>query len=232
MSKASEYQTTIKGAEELILKHFCNEPFHNLNLLYRPKTFSNIPGGTCSDKTLNFITDSKNAGFNTALHTGFINGQEIHRLVRINMDNRIFFADVGNGWPALQLIPADTEIEYSCFGMSFRTEILSNRIRVFHEKRGKEVLQLEIDPIPRPEKHILADINARYSSGIIYPFSNSIRFSLVVKDTFLFLRGSQLEIYGKHGFEALDGIENTAIPSIIRKYFGFDVSAYFDNLAT
>ena len=219
-----EKSAIVRAVESLMYEHFCSVPFHNLNLLYGPEPQLKVPGGTCSDKTLSFLHDARKAGFDAALHSGFIGGEEIHRLVRLNIGGCLYFADVGNGWPILKLFPADCETAFRCFGMGYRTEIHGSRISVFHEKQGKESLQLEIEVKPRPESEIFADIETRHTSGIVYPFSNSIRFSLVVGDRFLFLRGTRLEIHSESGFEVVEGIEDCSIPSVIQQYFGYDVA--------
>ena len=179
MNKMPDIDSAIEAVESLMLKHFTNIPFHNLSLLYPDQVSRSLPGGTCSDKTLSFYEDAINKGFQAALHTGYIDGKEIHRLVRLRIFDRIFFADVGNGWPALKLFPADEEVSYSCFGMKYRTELKSSKIYIFHQKQGVETLQLIIDPAPRPEYEILEEIKSRFSTGIVYPFSNSVRFSSV-----------------------------------------------------
>lgn len=227
MNKMPDIDSAIEAVESLILKHFTNIPFHNLNLLYPDRIINSLPGGTCSDKTLSFYEDAINKGFQAALHTGYIGGKEIHRLVRLRIFDRIFFVDVGNGWPALKLFPADEEVSYSFFGMKYRTELKASKIYIFHEKQGVETLQLIIDPTPRPEYEVLQEIKSRFSTGIVYPFSNSVRFSSVVNDQFLFLRSERLEIYSKAKFEVLDGISRQLIPDIIQQYFGYDIEAAF-----
>jgi arylamine N-acetyltransferase len=216
----------IAAIEQLLYTHFCNIPFHNLNLLYGAPLTSSIPGGTCSDKTLAFLSDARAMGADAYLHTANIGGKEIHRLVRININKRIFFADVGNGWPTLRLLPSDEEITFECYGMKYRTEISDNQIHVFHERQGRESLQLEINTTPRPEQEILKQIDSRYSSGINYPFSHSLRFSLIVGDEFLFLRGLNLERYSLNGY-SVEELNKTAIPKMIKKEFGLDVNSYF-----
>lgn len=214
----------VRVVEALMLDHFRDEPFHNLHYLYDFSPKSSVPGGTCSDKTLSFVRAGLRVGLNVSLHTGFIKGKEMHRLARVHVDGRMFFADVGNGWPALKLYPADREISYRCFGMGFRTEISQQKIAVFHEKQGKEMLQLEIDVKPKAESAIMEDINQRFSSGLVYPFSNGIRFSQVVDNRFLFLRGNTLEIYGDHSFECVEEIEEARVPMVLHDYFGLDMA--------
>ena len=225
MRKLSCGSSELRAVETLLLEKFRSEPFHNLNLLYGRPRQSGLKGGTCSDKTLSFLSAAKQAGFDVALHTGFIGGEEIHRLARVSIGSRVFFADVGNGWPSLRLYPADKEIRFRCFGMSFRTEITDSRVKVFHEKMGKESLQLEINLRDRPEDEIKAEIARRFSSGITYPFKNSLRFSLVMEERFLFLRGDRLEIYSDQGMEILEGIDEPDVPAVILRHFGFDVGS-------
>jgi len=223
MSSADSVMKVVHDVEALMLAHFRGVPFHNLRLMYGPEVAQKVSGGTCSDKTLAFIDDAIRAGFDVSLHSGFIGGREIHRLARVRIGTETFFADVGNGWPALRLYPAGNPITFRCFRMGFRTEISAGRIAVFHEKRGEEALQLEIDLLCRSEAEIRADIDRRFSSGIVYPFSNSLRFSQIVGDRFLFLRGDRLDIYSESGFDCVEGITKAQVPLILLEHFGCDL---------
>lgn len=223
MSSAGQTDESVQAVEALMLEHFRTEPFHNLHLIYGPRLDSVVPGGTCSDKTLSFVAAGRRAGFDVSLHTAFIGRQEIHRLARVRVGDKLFFADVGNGWPSLNLYPADRAVSFRCFGMGFRTEVADGRVSVFHEKRGRESLQLEIDVCGKSESEIRADIEGRFSSGVVYPFSSSLRFSLVVGSRFLFLRGDRLEIYDDGGFECIEGIDAAGVPEVLHDHFGYDV---------
>ena len=223
MSNARQMVESVQAVEELMLKHFRTEPFHNLRLIYGPRLETVVPGGTCSDKTMSFVAAGLRVGFDVSLHTAFIGGQEIHRLARVRVGDELFFADVGNGWPSLKLYPADRAVSFRCFGMGFRTEVADGRVSVFHEKRGRESLQLEIDVCGKSESEIRADIEGRFSSGVIYPFSSSLRFSLIVGSRFLFLRGDRLEIYYDGGFDCLEGINDADVPEVLHDHFGYDV---------
>lgn len=215
--------SSVSAVETLMREKFQSEPFHNLHLLYGSHLQQVIPGGTCSDKTLSFVHAARKAGFEVALHSGFIGGKEIHRLARVEVNGRKYFADVGNGWPSLRLYPADHATSFRCFGMSFRTEVSGSRVSVFHEKQGKETLQLEIDVYGRSERAIRDDIASRFNTGIVYPFSTSVRFSLVVGTRFIFLRGEHLEIHSDSGVQIIDGISSSDIPAVIQHYFGYDI---------
>lgn len=224
MSNNSPMRESVKAIETIIADKFRTEPFHNLHLLYDKVPNGLRLGGTCSDKTMSFIKTAAAAGYMASLHSGLIGGREIHRLARLVIEDSVFFADVGNGWPALKLYPASHEIQYSVFGMNFRTELCGSWIKVFHEKQGKETCQVEIDTQVRPKPEIEAEIETRFSSGIVYPFSNSLRFSQIVNGRFLFIRGDVLQIYSKEDYKTVDGITRSNLPIILKDYFGYNVT--------
>lgn len=213
---------SVERAEALMLGHFRRMPFHNLPLICEPLARP-LPGGTCSDLTLSFVADCRRAGLDAALHSGFINGEEVHRLARLRIEGRDYFADVGNGWPSLRLYPAEQETSYRCFGMRFRTQLEGGRVRVFHRKSGKESLQLEIEVRGRPESEIRQAIEKRFSSGIVYPFGNGIRLSRIVGNRFLFLRDDRLESFSDLDVSIYPGIDDADLPKVIRNRFGYDV---------
>lgn len=215
----------VQAVEALALEKFETEPFHNLRLLYGDDVAATVPGGTCSDKTLSFLSDARRRGLDVALHSAFIDGEEKHRLARVHIGGRTFFADVGNGWPSWKLYPADRDVAFRCFGIGFRTEVAKARVSVFCERRGREALQLEIDTRGRPEHEIRKDVERRFTSGVEYPFSTSLRFSAVVSDRFLFLRGDRLEIHREDRFEEIVAIERERMPALIREHFGVNVDA-------
>lgn len=208
----------------LMDEKFRLEPFHTLQMLYGDLIGKQVPGGTCSDKTMSFINEARNRGIDAKIHTAFIDGKEIHRLARINLSGRVFFADVGNGWPSISPYPADEPITYSCFGMKFRTEINENVLSVYHSLEGKEKLQMEIILTIRPEKEILTEIEERFSSNISYPFANKMRFSAIVNDEFRFLRDNTLFIYSDKTNVKRIPLHEKEWENTLVEYFGFDVS--------
>jgi arylamine N-acetyltransferase len=225
MSAGDHHNSAIDAIQALMLAKFRTEPFHNLRMLYDVPHLGLEHGGTCSDKTLSFLAAAKQAGFDASLHSAFIGGQEIHRLTRIRIDDRTYFADMGSGWPSLHLYPTDEATHYRCYGMRFRTELRGSRVLVYHERKGRESLQVEIEVFARPEAAIRKDIARRFMTGVEHPFSNALRFSQVVGDEFLFLRGDTLEFHHESGYREIPGLRRQDAAATIRKYFGRDVSA-------
>ena len=215
-------KSSILEIESIILNAFINEPFHNLHLLN--DRISNQCGGTCSDKSLSVLRKIQDAGYKANLHSANINGEkDIHRLVKVNIKEKEYFADVGNGWPSLKLFPLDHEVSYSFFGMQFCTQIDEKKLLVLHTKNGRTNSDLEIYFKCKPEAKIIEDIADRFNGRRKYPFSNSRRFSKIVGDEFLFLRGNRLEMYkeGRAQASIIDGISESEVPSILSQYFNF-----------
>ena len=107
--------------------------------------------------------------------------------------------------------------------MKFTSQVCNGRVSVFHERQGRETLQLEIDVKTKPESEIRKDIALRFNSGIEYPFSNSLRFSQIVGERFLFLRGNRLEIYSENLYEVLDEVKDFQLSDTLKQYFGHEV---------
>ena len=213
-----------RAIETLMLDKFRTEPFHNLRLMYGHGAAALVPGGTCSDKTLSFVDAARKAGHDVGLHSARIDGEEKHRLARLNVKGRSVFADVGNGWPALMLYPADQNVAFRCYGVGFRTEISGTSMSVFCERRGRETLQLVVDVCPISERKILDDIKHRDDPIHKYPFGSSIRFSQVVGDQFLFLRGDRLEIHSENSFKVVAGFPPEDVSRMILEHFGFNIA--------
>jgi arylamine N-acetyltransferase len=213
----------LDGVIELMELKFRGEPFHTLHMLYGDSIRRQVPGGTCSDKTISFIHEAQKRGFDAKLHTAFIDGKEIHRLARLNIGGRTFFADVGNGWPSLHPYPADEPITHTCFGMTFRTEIDDKMLSVYRCSEGKEYLQMEIMLASRPKEEIMTEIKERFSSNITYPFANRMRFSAIVDDEFRFLRDNTLFIHRDNGDVKKIPVSEGQWQNTLLEHFGWDV---------
>ena len=214
---------TVHLAQQILLDKFKQKPFHNLYLLNNVHPATMAYGGTCSDKALSYLDATKAVGLDAYLHSARIGGKDIHRLVRLEINNQRYFADIGNGWPSIQLIPAATPILYECYGMRFRTTIENDVITVYHRKRNVEKKQMEIDIAAKSETEIYHSIENRFSADIIYPFSSQLRFSMVVGKRFLSIRDTQLEIYSNSGYEEVLNISMSNLRDVIEGYFGYDI---------
>jgi len=213
----------IKLAESILLEKFKTEPFHNFRRLKETSAFVNCNGGTCSDKAISYVKALEKNGILAYLHSAIIDGQFNHQLVRIEYEGTSYFGDVGNGWPSVFVYPCNKEVKYRCYGMQFRTEIQGDLVKVFHTRNGRETIQMEFNSKPQSQQLIKKNIDNRFSNNIQYPFDTGLRLSLIVDDSFLFIRDSNLEIYSNKGFKRVGGISMINFQSIVKKYFSIDL---------
>lgn len=214
-----------KKIEALLLSEFKTVPFHNIFMLNNKKNMDAELGGTCSDKVLHFKKILLENGFDSVLHSSFINGYECHRMLKVLIDKKIYFIDVGSGWPTLKLIPAYREIEYSIFGMSFKTEYLDHNLLVFHRTGQNFKLMLTIPLESKPENEIYKDIEVRFDKKDIYPFHYHLRFSQIIGDSFYFIKADELRIYNELGIEK-KSLNKNEIEALIQDTFRFKLEGF------
>ena len=202
----------INKIESLLFEEFKTVPFHNVFMLNNIENKDLSLGGTCSDKVLHFREVLKNNGIETKLHSSFINDEECHRMLSVLIDKKKHFIDIGSGWPSLKLFPELTPIEYSVYGMSFKTEIFESKLIISHKTGGDYKQMIDVPLFTKSESDILCDIENRYKDTSIYPFQNSLRFSIIKDDSFYFIKGNTLRIYNETGI-----IEKTLNPGGINK---------------
>lgn len=213
----------LKLAEQLLFSTFRDVPFHSLYFYYNKRPSTLKYGGSCSDKVLHALDLFKQNGFDVHLHSSYINDVECHKLLRLVVDEDVYFADVGNAWPAVKLFPIDREISYVRYGILFYTRISKGRVNVF-QQRGSEPADLVSIPIESKDEDVLAeDIKCRFDKT--YPFDWNIRFAQIVDDKFLFLRETDLYTYTSEGIEIESGITLEKLPECLEKRFNFDINS-------
>lgn len=187
----------LEKVENLLLREFETIPFHNLFMLNDKKIVASDLGGTCSDKVLHFKKVLLENGISSKLHSAIINGVECHRMLTVEFDNQKYFVDVGSGWASPKLFPAFEPIEYSVYGMTFKTELTNDNLLLFHKTNDEFKLMTTIPLKSKSEDIILFDIENRFNDKSVYPFQNSLRFSKVIGNEFYFLKGNRLRIFSE-----------------------------------
>lgn len=187
----------LEKIESLLLREFETVPFHNIFMLNNKNIVASNLGGTCSDKVLHFKKVLSENGISSKLHSAFINGVECHRMLTVELDNQMYFIDVGSGWASTKLFPAFKPREYSVYGMTFKTEFSNDNLLLFHKTKDEFKLMTTIPLTDKEEDEILLDIENRFDNRNIYPFHNSLRFSKVIDNEFYFLKGNRLRIFSE-----------------------------------
>jgi len=211
----------ITKIEALLLEEFKTVPFHNIFMLNKIKNKDLSLGGTCSDKVLHFRAVLKNNGIKTNLHSSFINNVECHRMLSVLIEKKKYFIDVGSGWPSIKLFPEFRPIEYSVYGMGFKTEQIERKLIINHKTGGQYKQMIDVPLITKSESDIMYDIENRFKDTSVYPFRNSLRFSIIKNKSFYFIKGNTLRVYNKNEI-----IEKVLILSeineLIKNRLGFD----------
>jgi arylamine N-acetyltransferase len=215
--------TTLENIEALLLKEFETVPFHNLFMLNKISKVPSALGGTCSDKVLHFKKVLANNGIISKLHSAFINGVACHRMLSLEIEKQNYFIDVGSGWASTKLFPAFAPIEYSVYGMTFKTEIFADHIVLFHKTDNEFKSMVTIPLKTKAEEIILEEINNRFADTSIYPFQNSLRFSKVKDNSFYFIKGDTLRIYRQDKQTEMK-LSQEEIFKMITEVFNFDLT--------
>lgn len=213
----------IDKIEALLLKEFETVPFHNLFMLNNKNVVASGLGGTCSDKVLHFKNVLSKYGISSRLHSAFIDDIECHRMLLVEINNQTYFIDVGSGWPSTKLLPAFKQIEYSVYGMTFKTQLSDENLLLFHKTTEDLKLTCTIPLKQKPEKDIIHDIKNRFDNTTIYPFQNSLRFSKVINNNFYFLKGNRLRIFNQNSITEKVLTLNEVF-DLITRTFSFDLS--------
>ena len=214
--------------EKIILDSFKQEPFHNLYFKYNILPTSFKFGGTCSDKVLSVYTILKENNIEVTLHSSFINNIESHRLLKVYIEGKYYFADVGNAWPSVRMFPVDKNYEYTSYGIKFRSLVFDDYMEIYQFKNDKETLSLQIPFKCKSEVEIKEDMKNRFSKNIDYPFLNKIRFAQLFEDKFYFLRDDILHIYTNNEkySKTINNLNEDNLSSILKKFFNFNLDEF------
>ena len=211
--------------ETLLLEEFRTVPFHNIFMLNNLQIVGSSLGGTCSDKVLHFKKVLKKNGIESKLHSAFINDKECHRMLVVEINEKKYFIDPGSGWINPKLYPDFKNVEYDLFGMSYKTELTTKNLFLYHKSSNDYKLTVRIPLKSKPENDILLDIENRYQNKDQYPFKNNFRFTKLIDDAFYFIKGDQLRVYRDSGVKE-EILEREEIKNLIQNKFNFNLKPY------
>ncbi len=223
----SGYSSVLDRVHQLMLDEFRTVPFHNLfylGLCHTGGADSPI-GGTCSDKVLHFRDRLAAQGIKARLHSAYINGQNCHRVLVLDLDSERYFADVGNGWPSVRLFPAERDSSYLAYGIEFLSYRNGDWLDIYHRKEGRCSLSVRIPLTLMEEEQIELQIQNRFDGATEYPFGDGIRCAQVLGDAFVFLKRDRLRI-----FRSDRDVDSAVLPewrdqiAVLETHFGITLS--------
>jgi len=183
----------IDEVESVLLEQCQHVPFHNLFYLYDLRVEDTSLGGTCSDKVLQAKKVLTEKGVQCRLHTGLLEDKYDHRLLLVYMNQEVFYADIGSGWPSYRLFPLEGSESYQVCNITFSSKNENEYTNIWHRKDGKDSWVLRVPKKLRSEKGELDRVSRRYEMQ--RPFGKHVKFSQLFDDTFIFLNGLRVRIY-------------------------------------
>jgi len=179
--------------EEEIDNFLKQYPFHNLFLLYGFKDiFASEYGGTCSDRTILFKEklDEKfqEIPINIKLHRAFINDKQTHTILKIKIYNKVYFCDVGMGYPITKLLPSYQNIKFNSYGIKFKSVVEKNNITVYIDEGDGEKELIKIVNEVQSQEDIRQSIDNRWESREELPFNNRLRYFFIYKNIYYQIR--------------------------------------------
>mgnify|MGYP003973212987 CR=1 FL=1 len=191
-AKLQNTRVPIKEQIEIEIVNYLEKyPFHNIFLLYNlENVFASEFGGTCSDRTSHFMKILNKKIFanniDIKLHIAEINSKKTHTILRVNIQNRVYFCDIGMGFPITKLLPADENIKFTSYGIDFKTKVNNNRVTLFinqHDEIGEHELMC-IDTKIQSETMINDHLNSRSEYIKDLPLSKKLRYFFIYDGKF------------------------------------------------
>jgi acetyltransferase-like isoleucine patch superfamily enzyme len=174
--------------EEEIVKYLETYPFHNIFLLYKKDIAGSEIGGTCSDRTPHFqkILINKFPAIDVKLHIASINNKKTHTILRIEISKKIYFCDVGMGFPITKLIPCDKAINFKAYGIDFKSIIKEEEIVFYineHNINGEKEL-MRIDMRLQNQTKVRSNIANRFKYTKNLPLGKYLRYYFINNGVF------------------------------------------------
>ena len=186
-AKLQNTRLSIKEQIEIqMVKYLENHPFHNLFILYQKEAmYASKYGGTCSTRSIHFRSILNklfpNNSLNINLHIAKIADRKTHTILRMLIDDKVYFSDIGMGYPITKLIPCDENIKFSCYGMDFRTMINQDKITVYiDENEGNGEIELMcIDMKLQSQDDVQINIDNRANDMSDLSLFNKLRYLFI-----------------------------------------------------
>jgi len=206
---------------QILKQDYETVPFHNFRIILK-KEMELKHGGTCSDRTLYLKQKLEALGIETFLHSAKIKGKEIHRMLKIEINNEFYFLDVGLGWSLMLPISLKQNMKYNFFGLHFKTEINKNEITLYKKNKNNYTVSYNTTVETQNQEKIEQQINNRFENIEFYPFKDSIRFSKVIDNEFYFLKGNVLGYSENNEFKSKIIEKKDEFVSLFKNKFKFN----------
>jgi arylamine N-acetyltransferase len=128
--------------------------------------------------------DFEHTSIEVKLHRAFINKQKTHTILKIKIDKQIYFCDVGMGFPISKLIPSNKNIEFTSYGIQFKSVANNSKIIVYIDEGNGEQELMQIVQEEQSQKEVKKEISERWKNKEKLPFNNKLRYFFIHNDKY------------------------------------------------
>lgn len=245
----SNVQVSMEFLSEFISKVLSQIPFQNYKMLERG--FGHIPneqdikedmlsfnGGTCATMNTFLGTILYNIGFDVYLINGTMKKTNDHIAILLNLNDKLYTIDLGDGQPYFVPIPIDNNVLEIHPFRTYKTTREGNNVRIDFLINSEWITDVILHISPKPFAQIHNTLEQHYTQMEFGPFWNGIRFSIYPNKKIIAIRDNTFIIQKE---ETIDKIQiksseqlNENITAYLPKFKEqiiqcFNKFSYYDN---
>jgi len=215
-------QVSMEFLSEFISKVLSQIPFQNYKMLERG--FGHIPneqdikedmlsfnGGTCATMNTFLGTVLYNIGFDVCLINGTMKNSNDHIAILLNLNDKLYTIDLGDGQPYFIPIPIDNNVLESHPFRTYRTVSENNDVRIEFLINYEWTIDVTLHIYPKTFIQIHKTLEQHYTQMEFGPFWNGIRFAIYPNKKIIAIRDNTFIIQKD---ETIDKIQIKSIEQL------------------
>ncbi|QXP70739.1 arylamine N-acetyltransferase [Polaribacter sp. R2A056_3_33] len=204
-------------------------PFQNYKMIergfnYIPKgkdikeDMLSLNGGTCATMNIFIGAVLYKLGFNVSLINGTMMKKNDHIAILLNLENKFYTIDLGDGQPYFEPIPIDQNITKEHLFRTFRTVYNSSDLRIDFLIKGKWLTDVTLHLIPKTYKQIYKTLEQHYTQKEFGPFWNGIRFAIYPDKKIIAVRDRIFIVQKNNSIEKIEIKNKTHLKELTTLY--------------
>jgi arylamine N-acetyltransferase len=208
----SNTEVSFDFLSDFICKVLSQIPFQNYKMIergfgYIPNEFDikedmlSFNGGTCATMNTFIATVLFNIGFDVSLINGTMKHTNDHIAILLNLNNKFYTIDLGDGQPYFSPIPTDKNIIEVHPFRTFRTISDGKNVRVDFLINFNWETDVTLHMLPKPYSDIHKTLEQHYLQKEFGPFWNGVRFALYPNKRIVALRDNTFIVQKDNNIE-------------------------------
>jgi N-hydroxyarylamine O-acetyltransferase len=210
----SNTEASLDFLTDFICKVLSQIPFQNYKMIERglghipnesdiKEDMLSFNGGTCATMNTFIAAVLYNVGFDVSLINGTMKNSNDHIAILLNLNNKFYTIDLGDGQPYFNPIPIDENIREVHPFRTFRTICDSKNVRIDFLINSNWETDVTLHILPKPYKHIYKTLEQHYLQKEFGPFWNGVRFALYPNKRIVALRDNTFIVQNEYNIEKI-----------------------------